>query len=202
VIEILKGRRSIRKYLDMEIESEKIDLLKKAILLAPSSKSNKPLEFIFVDEKKKILELSNSKKFGSAFLKTAPLAVVIVGDENKSDVWIEDASIAAIILQLTGESIGLKSCWIQIRNRIQNDEVTSEEHVRKTLNIPDNLRILSIIAMGYPDEIKEPYKEETLNYSIIKKNNYSCCFKIYLVDIMVCSVFYHPGCIKSIKKSR
>ena len=113
--------------------------------------------------------MSNSKKFGSAFLKTAPLAVVIVGDENKSDVWIEDASIAAIILQLTGESIGLKSCWIQIRNRIQNDEVTSEEHVRKTLNIPDNLRILSIIAMGYPDEIKEPYKEETLNYSIIKK---------------------------------
>lgn len=172
MIEILKGRRSIRKYLDMEIESEKTDLLKKAILLAPSSKSNKPLEFIFVDEKKKILELSNSKNFGSAFLKTAPLAVVIVGDENKSDVWIEDASIAAIILQLTGESIGLKSCWIQIRNRIQNDEVTSEEHVRKTLNIPDNLRILSIIAMGYPDEIKEPYKEETLNYSIIKKNNY------------------------------
>ncbi len=86
-----------------------------------------------------------------------------MGDENKSDVWIEDGSIAAIILQLTAESIGLKSCWIQIRNRIKNETVTSEEHVKSVLNIPDNLKVLSIIALGYPDEVKEPYGETALN---------------------------------------
>jgi nitroreductase len=172
MIEILKQRRSIRKYLDKKVEKEKLEVLKKGILLAPSSKSNKPLEFIFVDEKNKIIELSESKNFGSAFLKSAPLAVVIVGDENKSDVWIEDGSIAAIILQLTAESIGLKSCWIQIRNRIKNETVTSEEHVKSVLNIPDNLKVLSIIALGYPDEVKEPYGENSLKYSLVKENNY------------------------------
>ena len=170
--EILNQRRSIRKYLDKKVEKEKVEVLKKGILLAPSSKSNKPLEFIFVDEKNKIIELSESKNFGSAFLKCAPLAVVIVGDENKSDVWIEDGSIAAIILQLTAESIGLKSCWIQIRNRIKNETVSSEEHVKSVLNIPDNLKVLSIIALGYPDEVKEPYGENSLKYSLVKENNY------------------------------
>lgn len=172
MLELLEKRRSIRKYKDTKVEQEKVDILKKGILLAPSSKSNKPLEFIFVSDEKKIEELSNSKNFGSTFLKGAPLAVVIVGDEKKSDVWIEDAAIASIILQLTAESIGLKSCWIQIRNRIKNEEVTSENYVKSLLNIPEELKILSIIAIGYPDEEKKYYKDEDLKYSLIKENIY------------------------------
>lgn len=172
MLNILKNRRSIRKFKDKGVEKEKIEVLQKALLLAPSSRSIKPLEFIFIDDKKLIEELSLSKKAGSAFLKTAPLAVAVFGDENKSDVWIEDASIASIILQLTAETLGLKSCWIQIRNREKNEEISSDDFVREVLNIPERFKVLSIVAIGYPDESRDPSKEEDLDFSVIKNNKY------------------------------
>ena len=52
-----------------------------------------------------------------------------------SDVWIEDCSIAAIIVHLAAESLGLGSCWIQVRNRQHNAETTSEDYVRDVLGI-------------------------------------------------------------------
>ena len=172
MLNILKNRRSIRKFKDKGVEKEKIEVLQKALLLAPSSRSIKPLEFIFIDDKKLIEELSLSKKTGSAFLKTAPLAVAVFGDESKSDVWIEDASIASIILQLTAETLDLKSCWIQIRNREKNEEISSDDFVRGVLNIPERFKVLSIVAIGYPDEDRDPSREEDLDFSVIKNNKY------------------------------
>ena len=57
-------------------------------------------------------------------LETAPLAVVICADETLNDAWIEDCSIASILLQLTAQSIGLGSCWIQIRNRMYSEKIS------------------------------------------------------------------------------
>ncbi len=82
--------------------------------------------------------------------------VVVCADEEESDVWIEDCSIASIILQLAGLSLGLGSCWIQIRLRMHADSVTSEEYVRSVLGLPENIRVESMIAFGCPDEDLEP----------------------------------------------
>jgi septum formation protein len=54
---------------------------------------------------------------GAAFLADAAMAVVVMADPLASDVWIEDASIASIMIQLQAEDLGLGSCWIQVRER-------------------------------------------------------------------------------------
>ncbi|SDK24083.1 nitroreductase family protein [Natronincola ferrireducens] len=172
MLELLKTRRSIRKYKATKIEKEKVDLLMKAALLSPSSRSIRPWEFVIVTDEELIGNLAKSKEHGSLFLKEAPLAIVILGDETKSDVWIEDASIASIIIQLAAESIGLGSCWIQIRERRHNKDVTSEEFVRRVLNIPKNLRVEAIIAIGYPDEKKSFYDEKSLLHEKVYVNQY------------------------------
>ena len=142
MIEILRNRRSIRKYTNQLIESEKVELLKEALLRSPSSKNINPWEFIFVDNSELIQELKKCKAHGVKPLETAPLAIVICADENKNDVWIEDCSIASILLQLAAQSLGLGSCWIQVRNRFHSKEITSEKFVQQLLKIPESLPFL------------------------------------------------------------
>jgi nitroreductase len=98
MLEILRKRRSIRRYQKKEIEREKIELLKEAALRAPSSRAIKPWQFVFVTDRSILEKLSRAKEDGSSFLKHAGLGVVVCADENESDVWIEDCSIASIIL--------------------------------------------------------------------------------------------------------
>jgi nitroreductase len=119
---------------------------------------------VFVTDKALLEKLSEAKKSGSGFLKGASLGVVVCADENESDVWIEDCSIASIILQLAGQSHGLGTCWIQIRNRMYSDDMSSEDYIRGVLDLSKNLRVESMISFGYPDEEKSPVPKEQLDY--------------------------------------
>jgi nitroreductase len=107
MIELLRNRRSIRKYTEQPVEAEKLELLKEALLRSPSSKNINPWEFVFVTDKVKISQLKLCKPHGATPLETAPLAVVICADKTKNDVWVEDCSIASILLQLTAQSLGI-----------------------------------------------------------------------------------------------
>jgi nitroreductase len=172
MIEILRSRRSIRKYEKRLIDRRSLETLKEALLRCPSSRGIDPWSFIFVDEADLLAGLSKAKEHGSGFLKNAALAVVVCGDESLSDVWVEDCSIAAIVAHLTAHSLGLGSCWIQIRNRAYSTEKTSEQVVRELLGIPSNLRVESIISIGFPGETKTPVPVEKLGYEKIKYNRY------------------------------
>ncbi|NMA03894.1 MAG: hypothetical protein GX925_04215 [Clostridiales bacterium] len=172
MLEILKNRRSIRKYKDKRIENEKIEQLKYAALLSPTSKNLYSWEFIIVDDKKIIRELSKARPAGSAFLKDAPLAFVVLGNPKVNDVWIEDASIASIIIQLTAQSLGLGSCWIQVRERDYDDNTTSGDYIKGLLDVPEDKKVESIIAIGYPDEERPVHKIEDLKLEKIHKNKY------------------------------
>ncbi|MCK8827378.1 nitroreductase family protein [Natroniella acetigena] len=171
-VELLKNRRSIRKFKDLKVEEEKIDQLIKSALLAPTSRNNRPWEFIIVQQQETLTKLSEAKEHGSAFLKGAPLAVVVLADPAASDVWIEDASIASVILQLTAERLDLGSCWVQIRKRRHKSHQNSEQYVRELLHIPDQKRVESIIGIGYPAESKPPYTEEELDYNKVFTEKY------------------------------
>ena len=172
MLDILRKRRSIRKYRDLEIDRETIELLKEAALRAPTSRGIKPWRFVFVTDKALLEKLSKTKKSGSGFLKGASLGVVVCADENESDVWIEDCSIASIILQLAGLSLGLGSCWIQIRNRETGDGTSSEAYVRGLLKIPRHLRIGSIVAIGHPAEKNIPIPLKKLCFKKIRFNGF------------------------------
>ncbi|MFP4698453.1 MAG: nitroreductase family protein [Eubacteriales bacterium] len=167
MIELLCYRRSTRRFKSKKIEKDKIKKLEQAALLSPTSRNIRPWEFVVVQDATIIGNLSKSKKHGSDFLKDAPLAFVIIADSTKSDVWIEDTSIASIIIQLEVEKLGLGSCWVQIRNRFNSEGETSEEYVKKVLNIPKQYKVLSIIGIGYKDEQRSELSLEELDYSKI-----------------------------------
>lgn len=172
MIELLRNRRSIRKYTNQTIEKEKLEMLKEAVLRSPSSKNINPWEFIFVDDTEILKQLKDCKPHGTTPLETAPLAVVICADETKNDVWIEDCSIASILLQLAAQSIDLGSCWIQVRNRKYSEKISSEKYIQDLLQVPKNYRILSIVTIGYPakSRVGKPYEE--LQFEKIRINKF------------------------------
>lgn len=167
MLEILRDRRSIRRYKDRQIEEEKIEQLKEAALRAPSSRGINPWRFVFVTDKPMLEKLSSAKESGSSFLKDAALGVVVAAKQGESDVWVEDCSIAAIILQLAGCSLDLGSCWIQIRNRRHSSSMSAEDYVKQTLGLPDEFLVECIISFGYPDEVKRPVAAADLEWSKI-----------------------------------
>ncbi|MBI5605273.1 MAG: nitroreductase family protein [Deltaproteobacteria bacterium] len=173
MIEILRTRRSIRKYEKRPIDEKSLKTLKEALLRCPSSRGINPWTFLLVDEADLLAGLSKAKEHGSGFLENAALAIVVCGDESDSDVWVEDCSIAAIVAHLTAHSLGLGSCWIQIRNRAHTAGKTAENYVRELLGIPANLRVESIISVGFPGETRTPVPAEKLQYEKIKHNRYA-----------------------------
>ena len=133
MIELLRKRRSIRKFTAEKIGFKAIETIIEAALRAPSSRGINPWEFVLVDDPEMLGKLSKSKLHGSEFLKNAPFAIVVCADSTKSDVWIEDCSIAAIIIQFAAVSLGLGSCWAQIRTRQHDYEITAEAYVQELL---------------------------------------------------------------------
>ena len=160
--DLLKNRRSIRKYLSKAIETDKIDLITKAALMSPSSKRGNPWEFIIVQNTETLQKLADCRPHGSQFLAEAPLGIIVIADTTKTDVWMEDASIAAIILQLQVQDLGLGSCWIQVYGRKKEDEITTESYIRNLINIPDHYAVLCIISIGYANEERNSYDENKL----------------------------------------
>ncbi len=170
MIDLLRARRSIRTYEDRAVEPEKIDLLKEAALRSPSSRNIKPWAFVFVEDRRLLAGLAGSKPHGAGFLQNAALGVVVCADAGKSDTWIEDCAIATIIVQLAAQSVGLGSCWVQIRGRDHADGQPAEHHIKKLLGLPDHLSVEAIVSIGYPAEKKTPVPTEALNMDKIKYN--------------------------------
>lgn len=163
-LDLLKNRRTVRRYREEKIEEEKINQILRAGLLSPSSKNKRPVDFIVVEDKETLNKLKESKNKGIEGLNTAPCAIVVIADSQLSDVWIEDSSIAATMIQLAASEQGLVSCWIQIRKR-KNNNGDSEGIVKDILNIPEKYSVLSIITLGYRDEEKRPYDDKDYDFS-------------------------------------
>ena len=172
MIELLRKRRSIRKFTREKIHPETIELLIEALLRAPSSRGIDPWEFIVVDDPELLARLARSKEHGSQFLGNAPLGIVVCADSTKSDVWVEDCSIAAIIVQMTALSLGLGSCWVQIRKRPHDGSRTAEEYLRELLGLPEHIKVEAIIGIGHPGEKKAPIPAKDLHYDKVKRNRY------------------------------
>ena len=171
MLDILYNRHSTRKFLDRKVEEEKIKALLSAALLGPSSKGNRPWEFIVVDDPA-LLEILSRSKVGASFLKNAPLAIVITGDPTKSDVWVEDCSIASILIQLEAESLGLGSCWVQIRKRKYDEQISANNFIHHHFNIPERLEVLSVVGIGYKAVEKPSYTENDLIWEKVFLNRY------------------------------
>ena len=160
--ELVRLRRSMRKFTDEEINADDITLLVKSALMAPSSKGKHAWHFVVVDDRDMLEKLSLCKAQGADFLAGAKAAVVVVGDPAESDVWIEDASVASTIILYQAEDLGLGACWIQVRERYTAEGEPAYNIVRFLLGIPDPLRVVSIIALGHKGMERKPFNEDRL----------------------------------------
>jgi len=172
MIDLLRTRRSVRKFTEQSIEPEKLEILKEAILRAPSSKNSNAGEYIFVDDPELIQKLALCKPHGAALLQTAKLAVVVLCNACKTSAWVEDASIASFVAHLAAHSLGLGSCWIQIRGREYSEDKMSEEYISELLNIPEGLRVLSIVAVGYAQRPHEGRSISEFDFGKIHSNKF------------------------------
>jgi nitroreductase len=171
-IDLLRTRRSVRQFQDKPVEKEKIDLLVESMLRSPSSRGLNPWEFVVVRDPQTLESLSITKPHGASFLKNAPLAIVVCGDSAKCDVWIEDCSIASLIVHLAATDLGLGSCWIQIRLREHDAQTSSEEYVKELLGLGENMVVEAVIAIGYSKEDKPGHANSSLLYEKVSYEKY------------------------------
>lgn len=162
----------MRKFTDEELSQEQVVELMKAALMAPTSKRSNAWQFILVDDKETLKKLSLCKEQASQFIADAALAIVVCADPLASDVWIEDASIASIYIQLQAEDLGLGSCWVQVRERFTANGTDSSEYVHGVLDIPLQLQVLNIVAIGHKGMERKPFNEEHLQWDKIHLNKY------------------------------
>lgn len=162
----------MRQFTDELLSGDEVKLLLRAGLMAPSSKGLHSYEFVVVEDKQMLAALSTCKQVGSDFLAGAPLAIVVLADPSKSDVWIEDASVAATHILLQAEDLGLGACWIQLRERYSADERSSEQIVKSLLGVPDGLRAVCIVAVGHKGMERKPQNEDRLKWEQVHIGQY------------------------------
>lgn len=154
IMDFIYQRRSIRSYLDKEVDKEDLILLLKAAMAAPTTANNQPWEFVVVNDKGMMDNLRKSLFFGPY---NAPAAIVVCGNmdfafsEPSRDYWIQDCSAATENILLAAAGLGLGTVWIGL-----HPLPSKIKPVRKILNIPEYVIPLGVVYVGYAAEIKEP----------------------------------------------
>lgn len=156
LIDTMLKRRSTRTFNDDPVTKDELDKILQAALLAPTSMNRKPCNFLVVERKETLKELSECKNHGAALIANANKAIVVIADTMIADTWCEDSSIALTYMHLMATELGLGSCWVQVHLR-DKDGVDAEEVVREIVKIDDHYRIVGIMAIGHSDDIPDPH---------------------------------------------
>ncbi|MDO4621024.1 MAG: nitroreductase family protein [Lachnospiraceae bacterium] len=162
--QLILSRRSVRKYTDEPVSKAALHSVLEAGLLAPSGKNTHSTEFLTVTDRETLEKLSRSRSMGAAFLKNAPAAVIVLGDHDKTDTWVEDGSLAVSYMQLAAVELGLGSCWIQVRNRMADAEKTTEDYIKELLDLPARFSVLSVLALGTPAVAAKAHRAEDADF--------------------------------------
>lgn len=166
-IENIMTRTSIRQFKDQPVEQEKIDIMLKAAMAAPTAVNLQPWHFIVINDKKVIGQLAGGQPTN------APLMIAVCGDTNKTtmpdgkgklpDFWVQDVSAATENLLLAAHALELGAVWTGVYPIMER---TAE--VANVLNCPQNIVPLAVVRIGYPDEAptpKDKFKVENVSYN-------------------------------------
>ncbi|WP_462337274.1 nitroreductase family protein [Phocaeicola barnesiae] len=163
VLQNILQRKSVRSYRsDMPVEKEKVENLLRAGMAAPSGKDKRPWEFIVVDERELLDSLAAHLPYAK-MLASAPMAIVVCGDETKSDYWYLDCSAVAENILLAAEAQGLGAVWTATYPYRERMEVVS-----RFLHTPSQVKSLCVIPVGYPmggQEPKDKWDESRIHYN-------------------------------------
>lgn len=160
--ELVRRRRSTRKYTKEPISETVLNEILKIALTAPSSWGGHPVEFLVIRDKETIHKIAHCKAMGAAPLLQADTAIVVIVDTSNCELWIEDGSVASTYLLLAAEQYNIGACWIHIRDRA-GQRATANEEIRSLLSIPENYSVLNVVALGIKAEQKPAYTEDDLH---------------------------------------
>ncbi len=145
------NRKSVRQFTNREIEPVIIDKLLRAAMAAPSSRDRRPWHFIVLTNKELLKSLGEQLPTASA-LKNANKAILVCGDIQISDnCWFLDCSAATQNILLAAEALGLGAVWTAVYPYEDRAAI-----VNTNLVLPENIKILSIIPLGYPSGNSTP----------------------------------------------
>lgn len=162
-------RRSHRQFTGEPVSEDDVKAILRAALMSPTGKGVRGWSFVVTDNKDKIRELSGIRDRGSQFVAEAPLVIAVIGDSQKSDMWIEDCSIAAVTIQYQAEDLGLGSCWCHVRDRESTvPGVSAEKRVQEILDIPSESKVLCLIAIGHASDERKPQNEDALKWEQVR----------------------------------
>ena len=155
-LEVIEKRHSVRKYSDQPVDKAILDAIVRVAQTAPSSRNSKSSVFMIVEDRDTLDALSQMRDYGSALLTGAQAAIVVLGDETKTDLWVDNCAISATFIQLAVTAMDLVSCWVHINGRpcvrLESEGAKAEDYVRNLLGIKDGLKPYCVIAIGYPEE--------------------------------------------------
>ena len=155
-LEVIEKRHSVRKYSDRPVEREVLEAIVKVAQTAPSSRNSKSSAFMIVEDRDTLNALSQMRDYGSGLLAGAPAAVVVLGDETKTDLWVDNCAISATFVQLAVTAMDLVSCWVHVNGRPclkdEPDGRKAGDYVSELLGIKEGLKPYCVVAIGYPVE--------------------------------------------------
>ena len=155
-LEVIEKRHSVRKYSDRPVEREVLEAIVKVAQTAPSSRNSKSSAFMIVEDRDTLDALSQMRDYGSGLLAGAPAAVVVLGDETKTDLWVDNCAISATFVQLAVTAMDLVSCWVHVNGRPclkdEPDGRKAGDYVSELLGIKEGLKPYCVVAIGYPIE--------------------------------------------------
>lgn len=160
VLDWILRRRSIRDYTDLPVTGEQVEVLLRAAMAAPSANDMRPWAFVVVRNAERRKELAQVHQW-SSMCANAPLVIAVLGDSEVSRHWVEDCSAATENLLLAVAGLDLGAVWIAIY-----PETRREARVRQLLDIPERFRVLCLVPVGQPAEMKPPrtrYEENKVN---------------------------------------
>ena len=139
--ETLKSRRSSRNFSSKQVPSEILNQIIDVARYAPTARNIQPWEFIIITDKPTKDSIHKLASKNAPFLKDAPACIAIFCKDTK--YYLEDGSAVTTYILLMAHSLGLGSCWVA------GDKKEYAEHVREILSLPNEFRLVSLVALGY-----------------------------------------------------
>ena len=155
-LEVVEKRKSVRKYSDRPVERELLDTIVKVAQTAPSSRNSKSSAFMIIEDRDMLDALSQMRDYGSGLLAGAQAAIVVMGDQTKTDLWVDNCAISATFIQLAVTAMDLVSCWAHCNGRprlkAEPDGAKATDYVSELLGLKNGMNPYCVIAIGYPEE--------------------------------------------------
>jgi len=160
ILEVIKTRRSIRKYKPDSISEQEINRILEAGRWAPSADNSQPWKFVVLRDPERRKRLADTLTWGK-FLSKAALGIAVTVNPKASECPVQDGAAATQNMLLEAHSLGLGACWIGTYD--SEDEASA----KKALNIPEDERLLSITAIGRPAETPQKARKELSELTFI-----------------------------------